>query len=338
MDIQNQTHSDGHIACYKARFVAKGLNQTYGVDYFDTFSPVVKMDTLRFLIAIAVKLSLDIEHMDVDTAFLYGVLTEEIYMEQPAGFSKDPSTTVCRLLKSIYGLKQSSRTWNMHFTKVLKNAGFTPSNMDPCLFICNGDGIFAAIAIYVDDCILVGNKAGISKLKETLHQNFSMKDLGKLEHILGIKVLISNDSIALSQQTYIEKMLERFSFSDCKPVSIPMLNWLSKPPIDPDELFDVQLYQQAIGSLNFLAVCTRPDISFAVGQLAQHMVSPYLSHWNAVRYLFRYLAGSKQLSLTYHKDGVTSFYSDASYANEVKCKSTSGYCCLVSGGAISWRS
>ena len=185
---------------------------------------------------------------------------------------------------------------------------------------------------------LVGNKAGIIKLKETLHQHFSMKDLGSLEHILGIKVCRSSNTLALCQATYIDKMLERFSFADCKTVSIPMLNWLSKPVDDFDDPFDVQTYQQAIGSLNFLAVCTRPDISFAVGQLAQHMVSPHLSHWNAVRYLFKYLAGTKHLCLTFTSDGVTSFYSDASFANEVNCKSTSGYCCLVSGGAISWRS
>ena len=331
-------NSDGQISRYKARFVAKGLTQTFGVDYFDTFSPVVKMDTLRFLIAIAVKENLDIVHMDVDTAFLYGVLKEEIYMEQPVGFSQEPRKLVCKLLKSIYGLKQASRTWNIHFTSILKTAGFTPSNMDPCLFTCTTGNVFAAIAIYVDDCILVGNKAGITKLKETLHQNFSMKDLGSLEHILGIKVCCSSNSIALCQSTYIDKMLERFSFDDCKPVSIPILNWLSKPIDDSDNPFDVQTYQQAIGSLNFLAVCTRPDISFTVGQLAQHMVTPHLSHWNAVCYLFRYISGTKHLSLTYTSDGVASFYFDASFANEINCKSTSGYCCLVLGGAISWRS
>ena len=150
--------------------------------------------------------------------------------------------------------------------------------MDPCLFICTTDDLFAAIAIYVDDCILVGNKAGIIKLKETLHQHFFMKDLGSLEHILGIKVCRSSNTLALCQATYIDKMLERFSFADCKTVSIPMVNWLSKPVNDSDDPFDVQTYQQAIGSLNFLAICTRPDISFAVGQLAQHIVSPHLSH------------------------------------------------------------
>jgi transposase InsO family protein len=333
-----KTNPDGSIERYKARLVAKGFTQTEGVDYFETFSPVVKFETLRFIISFAAEKQWNIAQMDVKTAFLHGELEEEIYMEPPEGFPNSDNQ-VCRLKKSLYGLKQSPRCWNSKFTDFMKRNDFTQGGADPCLFIKKSGEHMVIVGLYVDDLVITGHDVAITRTKELLINEFEMKDLGKLKYILGIEVDRKGEEggYSLQQTKYINSILKRFSMEECKPVNTPAL----KPLGVSTEVFrDVSQYQQAVGSLNYLATCTRPDLAFAISQVARKMHQPTEEDWLAVKRIFRYLQATKSHGLHYSsKRSNLIGYSDASYApEETDRKSVSGYVYLMNGGAISWKS
>ena len=185
-----KTGADGSVERYKARLVAQGFTQKYGTDYDETFCPVVRMESLRALIALSVQFGLQLHQVDVTTAFLNGELEEEVYMQQPIGFVREGEEhLVCKLKKSIYGLKQSPRCWNTALNKQLKEMGFVQSTSDPCLYIDTGGDVFF-IGVYVDDIIVAGkNLERIRKVKETLSRNFDIKDMGKLHYFLGMQIV-----------------------------------------------------------------------------------------------------------------------------------------------------
>ena len=179
----------GEVERYKARLVVKGCMQMEGVDYHDMFAPVAKLVTVRTLLAIAVKRGWEIQQLDVDNAFLHGDLEEEVYMKIPQGFSNKNETRVCKLKKSIYGLKQASRNWYHKFTKSLIDLGYKQSRADHSLFIYKDADVYVAALIYVDDVIVVGNNMKqIARTKSHLDKKFSIKDLGPLKYFLGIEV------------------------------------------------------------------------------------------------------------------------------------------------------
>lgn len=299
----------GAIDRYKARLVIKGYSQRKGVDYDATYSPVVRHSSLRYLFALAADQSFKIEQMDAVAAFLQGDLNEEVYMEQPENFvDKEEPRKVCRLNKALYGLKQSSRVWNQVLDSKLQSFGLFRSKHNPCIYIMRNENKILIIAVYVDDLLIFSNyDPWLLDVKTYLSQTFKMKDLGPAKHCLGMRICQTSDAITLDQQTYIEEILERFEMNNCKPAATPMnvsekLTREDQPKTDKekDQMQGVP-YQEAIGSLMYLAQCTRPDIAYAVGHLSRYSSNPGPRHWNAVKHLFRYLKETVDYKLTYSK-------------------------------------
>ena len=340
-----KTGADGQIERYKARLVAQGFSQKYGDDYDETFCPVVRLESLRALMALAVQNGLKLHQVDVTTAFLNGELEEEVYMRQANGFITDGEEhLVCKLKKSIYGLKQSPRCWNTALDSQLKDMGFVQSVSDPCLYTdAGGDAFF--IGVYVDDIILAGRSdKKIKEVKDVLAHKFDIKDMGKLHYFLGTKILQDEKSgnIWIGQPVYTNNLLKRFGMQDCKAVSTPVdtSTKLVKATSD-DECIDQQLYQSAIGSLLYLSVSTRPDITYAVSTLARFSSNPTKQHWTALKRILRYLKGTVNYGINYSKKDSQDCicYSDADWAGDINDRrSTSGYLFQISGGAVTWSS
>ena len=340
-----KTNSDGSIERYKARLVARGFDQRFGSDYDETFCPVVRLESLRTLNALSTQRGLELHHVDVHTAFLNGILQEEVYMKQPIGYEKEGEEhLVCRLRKSIYGLKQSSRCWNAALDAHLRKMGFSQTKSDPCIYTSGGDDSFY-IGVYVDDLILAGkDKAKMKRVKEELASEFDIKDLGKLSYFLGMSIIQDQEKkkIWMGQPTYTEKLLSKMGMNNCNPVSTPAdpSNHLVKAAED-DEVVDQPLYQSLIGSLMYLATCTRPDIAYSVGVLARFSSKPNQSHWTAAKRVLRYLKGTSNLGIVFKGDSPDgpAVFSDADWAGDAgDRKSTSGYMFCIAGGPVSWRS
>ena len=340
-----KTGADGSIERYKARLVAQGFSQKYGDDYDETFCPVVRLESLRALIALAVQLGLKLHQVDVTTAFLNGELEEEVYMRQPEGFITDgEENLVCKLRKSIYGLKQSPRCWNTALDSHLKDIGFVQSVSDPCVYT-DKEGDMFFIGVYVDDIILAGRSdKKIREVKDALARKFNIKDMGKLHYFLGTMVLHDekSESIWIGQPVYTNNLLKKFGMQDCKAVCTPVdISTKLVKATSEDECVDQQLYQSAIGSLLYLSVSTRPDITYAVSTLARFSSSPTQQHWTALKRVMRYLKGTTNYGIMYNKKGSQECicYSDADWAGDINDRrSTSGYLFQISGGAVTWSS
>lgn len=339
--------ASGNVDRHKARLVVKGFSQRKGEDYDETYSPVVRHSSLRYLFALSARYDLSMDQMDATTAFLQSELEEEIFMEQPPCF-EDPTrrNLVCRLNKALYGLKQSSRVWNGKLDAALKRFGLHSSKYDPCLYNRIADGKILFVAIYVDDVVIVSNDEGVkNEIKAKLSSTFRMKDLGPVSSCLGIRVTRGQGCVALDQQAYIESMLTRFNMQNAKPVSTPsnpcvkLIKEMAPKTADEAEKMKRVPYPEAVGSLMYLATCTRPDIMHAVNQLSRFNANPGPKHWEAVKHLFRYLRGTCGLKLRYRKHGNTELvgYADASWASDLDDrKSTSGYIFMLQGGAVAW--
>lgn len=338
----------GHVERFKARLVVKGCSQRKGVDYDETFAPVVRHGSLRYLFSLAARFDLDIYQMDAVSAFLQGSLDEVVFMEQAPYFQdKDSPEMVCRLNKALYGLKQSSRIWNTELDKALKEFGLKRSQHDPCVYFVAIDGTLLILAAYVDDLLVFSNNRELTnRLKDELNKKFKMKEILPVAQVLGIGITKLTDSITLNQKNYVLQILERFGMTNCRSVNTPMnsserLSKAQAPSTlqEADEMKNIP-YQEAVGCLMYLSCCTRPDISYAVSHLSRYSANPGKPHWLAVKHLLRYLKGTSNLGLTYYRkeDAITG-YCDADYAADTDGrKSTSGFVYMASGGAISWAS
>ena len=340
--FKKKLRPDGTIERYKARLVAKGYTQKEGEDFFDTYSPVARLTTIRTLIAVAASYGLIIHQMDVKTAFLNGELDEEIYMDQPEGFIADgQENKVCRLIKSLYGLKQAPKQWHEKFDNTLTAAGFVVNESDTCVYYRYGGGESVMLCLYVDDILIFGSNLNvIEEVKNLLSSNFEMKDLGEADVILNIKLVREADGgVTLLQSHYVEKVLSRFGFSDCDP---------APTPYDPSVLLrknrriarDQLTYSQIIGSLMYLASATRPDISYAVSKLSRFVSKPGDDHWRALERVLRYLKGTMTYGIHYTGNPkVLEGYCDANWISDAdELYATSGYVFLFGGGAVSWKS
>jgi hypothetical protein len=330
----------------KARLVVLGHLQRAGKDYQEIFAPVLKMESVRLLLAMIVKYDMHFVQGDVKTAFLYGPLEEVVYMRQPPGFEeKGKEDWVCRLKKAIYGLHQAPRAFYKHITGVLLKAGFQSIHGDPSIFVRYKDGHRSFIGLYVDDAIIASTSSeNIAETKDFLMQHFKMTWTETPKMLLGIQLERDRDAgtMRISQEHYADEILKTFNMENCTPKKYPMLkalpahNGSSKPA--PDRRFP---YLEFIGKLNYLARSTRPDLSFVASHLATFCSSYQEEHWEACKDVMRYIKGTMNASIVFRRDTPSQpvGYSDADYAtNPGDRKSVSGYGFMYAGGMISWRS
>ncbi|PNX74277.1 retrovirus-related Pol polyprotein from transposon TNT 1-94 [Trifolium pratense] len=335
-------HANGSIERYKARLVAKGYTQMEGIDYFDTFSPVAKITTVRFLLALASIKGWDLEQLDVNNAFLHGDLNEEVYMSLPPGYSSAiGSNKVCRLHKSLYGLKQASRQWYSKLSSALISFGYKQSVSDHSLYIKSTDSEFTALLVYVDDIVLAGNSSKeIQAVKHFLDQKFKIKDLGKLRYFLGFEIARSPKGIFVNQRKYTLELLQDTGFLATKPSNIPFNPTTKLSSTDGAPLKDPSSYRRLIGRLLYLTN-TRPDISFSVQHLSQFVSKPLIPHYTAATRILKYLKSAPANGLFFPVSSSLKLtgYADSDWA---RCpdtrKSITGYCVFIGSSLISWKS
>lgn len=344
--FKTKRNADGDLVRHKARLVVKGCSQKEGIDYTETFAPVVRYNSIRFLFALAAKHDMKVYQLDAVTAFLNGDLQEEVYMKQPEGFD-DCSGKVCRLVKSLYGLKQASRIWNKKLSAALVDLGLVRSDVDQCIYYHVNNQRMVYVAIYVDDGLGFSNEEQFAqRIKMELSLKFKMVDMGLAHSVLGMRIQRDevNKTFKIDQSEYISRVLKRFGMDDCNPVSTP-LDLSQKLTADMcSQTYEAQKemekvpYMEAIGRLLFAAQNTRPDISFAVNLLSRFSKNPGKGHWLAVKRILRYLKGTLEMGIVYSKfsEDLTGFC-DADWAADVdERRSTSGYVFTMQGGAISW--
>ena len=359
-----KTNSDGSIARYKSRCTSGGHRQKHGIDYDETFAPVVRYSTVRTLLAVAASRNLHLHQMDVDTAFLYGELSEDdpdVFMEVPEFYpipeqlQHIPRNRLCvKLRKTLYGLKQAPRKWYNKLNTALEEMGFTRSAHDPCLYIKGTGDNTMYVTVFVDDLVIACKLlAFIDAFKADIATRFNMKDMGVLSYFLGMEVRRGRDgTITLSQQRYASDILKRFGMSECNPISCPFPNRpdlvqlgdssgqseipsfsLGAPcAFADDDVGDmednVDRYRAIVGSLMYLMVSTRPDLSFAVGYLARYLNKHDDSHLKAAHNVLRYLQGTLSMGIVFKSSVPLDLvgYSDSDWASDLNTRrSTTGY-------------
>jgi hypothetical protein len=329
----------GELERYKARFVAQGFSQQPGIDFDEIFSPTVRFDSLRLLLAISACRGWKPRQLDIKTAFLYGVLKEEIYMQLPEG-SKEEGM-VAKLKRCIYGLKQSSREWYFRLVNFLQPYGFSSTTFDPCVLVHNSGDLF--IAIYVDDLSLFGQSGSLFDTTiQLLKTEFNVKDMGDLHWLLGIRIEYTDAGISLSQTAFIDKILNRFNMVKCNPSPTPIdHNQRFHKSTDGDKRANAKHYQQLIGSLMYLVTATRFDLAFTITFLSQYNSDPNILHQKAANRVLKYLQHSKDKHLlyTWNKSIALQTFCDASHGNcHDTRRSFSGYLLKLGECPISWRS
>lgn len=327
----------GEVDRYRARLVARGFSQIYGLDYTETYAPVVNMTSIRALLAYAASENLTISLFDVKTAFLYGSLDETIYMEQPEGFSVD-NNKVCLLKKSLYGLKQAPRQWNIEFTNFVAEMNLKCCEADNCIFYNEDKSLF--MAIYVDDgMVLAKDPTDTENLLCKLKQKFEINEVSP-DTYLGFQIMRNPDeSLLIHQESYIDKIIRKFNMkssnsTDCPVTMTSQNNQLSQP------LDDNIPYRQAIGSLMYAAVTTRLDIAFAVNRMSRKVSNPTETDGISVKRIFRYLKDKRGIGINYQTEQKGLFaYCDADFAgDEETARSTTGIVILFGEAPIYWRS
>jgi hypothetical protein len=255
---------EGTIVKNKARLVVKGCGQRPG-DYLETHSPVVQIETIRAILAIVTAKRLKIQQMDVKGTYLNGTLKETLYMCQPDGFN-DGSRRVCHLIKTLYGLKQSGRKWNMEFDRKMRQHGYKCLRADPCVYTCSNDKTIAIITVWVDNLLLFADSAeSMDAMKKDIRTEWETTDMGEPTKIVGIEITQSPEQISISQKKGIQKILQRQGLADASPVRMPLdLNVKIEQNPDGNEGNRSNSFAQLLGELQFIANAMQPDIAFAV--------------------------------------------------------------------------
>ena len=349
LTIKNK--SDG-TKRYKARLVVKGFMQESGIDYQETFAPVIKIQTLRILLGIANQRCMTIHQMDVKTAFLNGVLEEDIYMVQPEGFrvKGEGKDLVCKLKRSLYGLKQSPRVWNKTFDKFLLGLGFVRCLGDEATYVKGIGKSQVYLGVYIDDLLVMSEVSNsVMEVKQALAAKFEMADLGEVSTILGIRVTRDKElgTLCLDQTQYVGQVLAKFGMADSKPVVTPLVvgvkfsSSMCAQTMDEKDEMKVKPYRSVIGSLMYLMICTRPDIAASIGILSRYLENPGPTHWDAVKRVMRYLKLTAEKCLMFKRQANLEFdgFVDADWGGCVDTrKSTGAYVFRLNGAAISWCS
>jgi hypothetical protein len=341
---------DGSITKHKARLVARGNRQRYGIDYEETYAPVARYASIRCVLAIVAHYDLELHQMDVKSAYLNGDLQETIYMRQPEGYvQKGKESLVLKLHKSLYGLKQAGRTWNTKMDSTLKSHGFTALDADQCIYIRRQHSIFLLVSLYVDDLLIACNQLVELKLfKQQLTSEFDMEDLGEASFVLGIEIVRDRATRALTirQGAYTRALIQRHGMEDCNAVAHPMLEGAKLKQFDGQATDSaIREYQSMIGGIMWAAVCTRPDIAFAAARLSQYASNPSKEHRQAVIRVLRYLKGTPDHGITYRSiepstaQPTLMAYCDSDWAQDLDTRrSVTGYAFLLCGAVISWQS
>lgn len=339
---KTKLNPDGSIHKHKARLVVKGYSQMAGIDYGDTFAPVARHETIRLIVALSAQCGWKIFHLDVKSAFLNGILEEEIYVEQPAGFIvAGYEDSVYRLHKALYGLKQAPRAWYSRIDSHFLQNDFRRSQNEPTLYVKEcGNGKRIIVSLYVDDLLITGNDIDeINKFKKSMLQVFEMTDLGLMKYFLGMELHQLDDGIFLSQKKYANDVLKKFKLESCKSVSTPLAVNEKLSKSDGDAKADVTQYRSLIGCLLYLTA-TRPDLMFSASLLSRFMHSPSVTHLGVGKRVLRYIRGTTDFGIWYNKgDGKIEGFVDSDWAGSVDdSKSTSGYVFSLGSGVFSWNS
>jgi transposase InsO family protein len=342
----------GNVSKYKARLVAKGFNQQYGIDYHDTFAPVMKYKSLRIMLALSLYQNTCMEQLDVKTAFLNAQVEEDIYIDIPEGMNVDTSH-VLKLNRALYGIKQAPREWHKEIHNMLMTLEYTSCRKDPCIYWkkTKNDNIII-IGLFVDDIVssynIHDNNEWVND-KKKLMTKYEMTDMGNIHHILGMKIIRDDSYIMITQDVYINDKLKEFRYDAAKTVTAPETTShtsSSSHTSMPLNIRDIHLYRQMVGSLMYAACSTRPDITHATNMTARYMSNPSEENMIMVQRIFRYLNGAKHHGLLYtipnkHQGGELELcgYSDADWGGDLTDrKSTTGYCTMLNGNLISWQS
>lgn len=335
--------SDGR---FRARLVAQGFSQVHGINYFDTYSPTLKMDSLRILLAVATFCDWEIHQLDIKTAYLEGDIQEEIYMKCPEGMNR----RYVKINKALYGLKQSGKAWYEKLDAKLSFLNFKKSEADHCVYVHSSTQI--VIGVYVDDLIICGKVLEqVVAIKKQLSSFFRVKDLGLIDVVIGWKINRdrSKRTLSISQSNYLTEKIRSFGLEDAKTYSTPLNGYDGiVPRVESEQLADESAYASAIGSLGYAANSSRPDISFATCQLGRFNSSPVFRHWNTACRVLRYLKGTKEYCITYNfgpkpnlltPELKPTLYSDSDFASDVTTRrSVSGYVLMIGGGPVCWQS
>ena len=355
-------YKDGVIYKYKARLVAKGYEQTYGVDFEETFAPVARLTSLRIVLAIAAKLQLDVQQMDVETAFLNAPLAEEVYISIPEGVTAAPGCNCIRLNKALYGLKQSPREWYDNINGYLQSLQFKRLQSEHCLYVYSQNDELCLISLYVDDLIIAGTDTRVTtRVKDHLKRRYSMKDLGNVDEILGCRVHVNPvlGIVTMDQRKYTSNLLEKYLDSTEQtwldtPADSSIVLTQDQGPLTEEETISMRLipYREVIGCLLWLSLGTRPDITYAVSQVAKFSANPGQVHWKAVKRILRYLNGTRNLGLIFYNlsptakhlfpNTITSMiptgFVDADYARDTSTRrSCTGFIFFLADAPISWQ-
>ena len=353
-DVKPSLAGDGSVRKFKARLVIKGFSQRAGIDYSETFAPVAHMSSLKVVLTIAAQENLTLRQIDVVGAFLNGDIDGEIYMKQPDGFAvQGQRQKVCKLNKALYGLKQAGMIWNRQLDEFLTNIlSFTRTVADPCVYHYMRQSTYAIMLIHVDDILIAHNdEIFCNDLILSFQEQWDVTDLGSPTRLLGMQInRDQTGSIFLHQEDYVQEILQRFNMVECKPASTPHQPGyylsVSMSPTSDEKKNDMKTvpYSELVGSLNWLATNTRPNIANAVGTLCRFISNPGRQHWKAAQMVLRYLSGSADHGIKFSKSdqGLTHSligYSDADWAgNPDTRRSTTGFVFTLGGNPISWKS
>lgn len=337
---------DGTVERYQSRLVAQGYTQQEGLDLMDTFSHVAKRTSVKLLLSLAAAKGRRLTQMDVSNAFLHGDLDEEIYMSLPQGYTPAPGVVlppnlVCRMRKSLYGLKHASRQWYKRFSSVLLGANFVQSPADNTLFVRSTSTSFIAVLVYVDDLLIANNDDdSLEQLHALLRSEFKIKDLGPARFFLGLEISRSSEGIAVCQRKYALNLLEDSGLLGCMPSSVPMDPTLHLTKTWGSPLLHPTKYRELIGRLLYLTI-TLPDITFAVHQLSQFLSAPTDIHMQAAHKILRYVKNNlgQGLMFSAQTNLCLNAFADSDCATcKYTRRSVSGFCVFLETSLISWKS
>jgi hypothetical protein len=346
--FKTKRDEEGNIIKHKARLVARGFSQKFGVDFGETYSPVANINSIRIIFSIAAILGWEVHTMDVVAAYLNSEMDYEVFMDQPEGYN-DGTGKYCKVKKALYGFHQSGRLWYGTLDTYLTSIGFVMTKSDNCVYVrYSKETPVFFVTVNVDDITMTGGDLEMIKtFKQEMSDRFKMEDRGEVKLHLGLKIRrdFGKHELYLSQPQYIKDVLLRFGMWDCKIATTPMTTstereYLKKNETEPTTR---EPYREAIGALLYASICTRPDIAVAVGFFAKFVSEPTDKHWQGVKRIMRYLRGTWNHELVLGGntgDVITlSGYADADWAGDNDDrKSRTGYVFYINDGLITWNS